>query len=115
MPGPLDPAYRARLAALNDKFAAGLPDTLSRLGALRAALDPAAPDAAAASRLYKILHTLAGSAATFGHPLLGDEARRLEEGLRTLDGEAGWAAWLARLDGFIAWAGRDPQRAPQPA
>ena len=115
MPGPLDPAFRARLAALNDKFAAGLPDTLSRLGALRAAIDPSAPDATASAGLYQILHTLAGSAATFGHPLLGNEARRLEEALRMLDGKAGWAAWLVRLDGFIGWAGRDPHGPPPAA
>src|SRR5512133_2151844 len=73
----IDEAFFARLRQLNEKFAAGVPDTLARLGALRAAFDAHAPDAALVAELQQILHTIAGSAATFGFRTMGYQARAL--------------------------------------
>lgn len=111
-----DAEFFARLAELNDKFAASLPDTLGRLSTARAAFDAAAPPPALVEQLHAVLHTLAGSSATFGFRLLGQQARTLEQRLRvltTFDAVAPreWEAWLAELDVFVAWALADPKAA----
>jgi len=111
-----DAEFFSRLAELNDKFAAGLPHTLGRLAAARAAFDAASPQAALVAEMHAILHTLAGSAGTFGLRVLGQQARVLEQRLRvftTFDavGAADWEAWLSELDVFVAWGVRDPKAA----
>jgi len=113
-----DAEFFARLAELNDKFAASLPDTLGRVAAARNAFDAAAPAPVLVEQLHAVLHTLAGSSATFGFRLLGQQARMLEQRLRvltTFDAVAPreWEAWLAELDVFVAWALGDP-KAPYP-
>ena len=78
---------------------------------------PAAPELGAATELHKVLHTLAGSAGTFGYALLGQQARVVEQGLRRLiaDPDAGaWAGWVREFDTFLAWAQADPFK-PFPA
>jgi len=105
-----------RLAQLNDKFAAALPQTLGRLAAARTAFDTVAPQAELIRELHAMLHTLAGSSATFGLRILGHQARSLEQRLRVLMtfeavDSAEWEAWLAELDTFIAWGLRDPKDA----
>jgi HPt (histidine-containing phosphotransfer) domain-containing protein len=111
-----DAEFFSRLSELNDKFAAGLPRTLGRLSGARAAFDPACADAALVDDMHAILHTLAGSAATFGFRTLGTQARLLEQRLRvftTFDTVApqDWEAWLAELDIFVAWGRHDPKSA----
>lgn len=111
-----DAEFFTRLSELNDKFAAGLPRTLGRLAGARAAFDAVQPDAALVDEMHAILHTLAGSAATFGLRTLGQQARLLEQRLRvftTFDAVApqDWEAWLAELDVFVAWGTRDPKAA----
>ncbi|MEH6437418.1 Hpt domain-containing protein [Massilia sp. DD77] len=113
MTHPADQQFFARLAALNDKFANSLPGTLDRLAGLARRLDPAAP-APAADDLQAMLHTVAGSAATFGYRGLGHHARALEQRLRVLQtfesvAAADWQDWLGELDRFIADARRDPK------
>jgi HPt (histidine-containing phosphotransfer) domain-containing protein len=110
----IDQEFFARLSALNDKFAASVPDTLARLRAQRLALDPAAPEEAAIKALHQQLHTIAGSAATFGFRIFGQEARNLEQRMRVLmafDTVAAedWSRWLAALDEYIAWAEVNPK------
>ena len=118
MTQPADQQFFARLAELNDKFAARLPSTFERLAALSgelagagaAGFDPAGP----VGELQAMLHTLAGSAATFGFRGLGHHARLLEQRLRVLrafDAVAAgeWQAWRAELDDYIAAALRDPK------
>jgi HPt (histidine-containing phosphotransfer) domain-containing protein len=112
----VDADFFGRLSALNDKFAASLPHTLGRLASARAQLDPAAPLPALVAELHAVLHTLAGSAATFGFRTLGQQARDLEQRLRvftTFDAVApeDWEHWLARLDVFVDWGLRDPKGA----
>jgi HPt (histidine-containing phosphotransfer) domain-containing protein len=111
-----DTDFFARLSVLNDKFATSLPDTLARLASARARLDPAAPGAALVGEMHALLHTLAGSAATFGFRLLGQQARVLEQRLRVFTTFAAvaprdWEDWLAQLDVFVSWGRMDPKSA----
>jgi HPt (histidine-containing phosphotransfer) domain-containing protein len=112
----IDAEFFARLAELNDRFAAGLPQTLGRLSAARDMFDVAHPQQQLVGEMHAVLHTLAGSAATFGFRVLGQQARLLEQRLRvftTFDAVAPeeWSAWLAALDVFVAWGRRDPKAA----
>jgi HPt (histidine-containing phosphotransfer) domain-containing protein len=105
-----------RLAELNDKFARSLPQTLGRLAAVRHAFDAAQPQPELVEQLLAVLHTLAGSSATFGFHMLGQQARALEQRLRVLTtfdhvGAAEWRAWLDELGIFVDWALRDPKAA----
>lgn len=115
MASRVDQDFLARLEELNKKFAASIPATLDRLRTQQARLDPAAPSAAATGQLHQELHTIAGSAATFGYRAFGQQARTLEQRLRVLmAGGAGtpddWAAWLRELDAYLAWSEEDPRR-----
>ncbi len=112
----VDAEFFERLAELNDRFAASLPQTLGRLSAARNAFDTTRPQAELMRELHAVLHTLAGSSATFGFRMLGQQARNIEQRLRvlmTFDAVApeDWAAWLSELDVFVAWALRDPKAA----
>jgi HPt (histidine-containing phosphotransfer) domain-containing protein len=114
MPTLVDTEFFARLNALNEKFAASVPDTLSRLDALRGRFDPAAPDMDLVRELHQILHTVAGSAATFGFRVLGHQARQLEQRLRVLMAfEAvaprDWQNWMEDLNDYIGWGQADPR------
>ncbi|MFK3737849.1 Hpt domain-containing protein [Massilia sp. TN1-12] len=111
-----DAEFFARLAELNGKFAASLPQTLGRLSEARHAFDVAQPQEALIAQLQAVLHTLAGSSATFGFRSLGLQARTLEQRLRVLAtfdsvSPTEWRAWLAELDAFVAWGLRDPKGA----
>lgn len=115
---PADQQFFARLAELNEQFAARLPSTFERLAALSRAIDGVGESgfdvAPAAVELQAMLHTLAGSAATFGFRGLGHHARLLEQRLRVLrafDEVAAteWQAWRAELDEYIRSAQRDPK------
>jgi len=108
----IDKEFFARLNALNDKFAASVPATLERLRGYQAAFDPDAPDPAIISDLHQTLHTIAGSAATFGFRVFGQQARSLEQRLRVLMAfeavAAGdWRHWLGALDDYLSWAERN--------
>jgi len=112
----VDAEFFERLAEFNDKFAAALPQTLGRVSAARNAFDTNQPQPELIRELHAVLHTLAGSSATFGFRILGQQARNIEQRLRVLmtfdavaPGE--WDAWLAELDGFVAWALRNPKAA----
>ena len=114
--GAADAEFFERLAQLNDKFAAALPQTLERLSAARNAFDTVRPQPELIRELHAVLHTLAGSSATFGLRILGHQARNIEQRLRVLMtfeavDPAEWEAWLAELDVFIAWGSRDPKGA----
>ena len=115
---PADQQFFERLAELNEKFAARLPSTLENLAALSRQLEragePAFDAAPAAGEVQAMLHTLAGSAATFGFRGLGNHARLLEQRLRVLRafdvvGATEWQAWRAELDEYIRVAAHDPK------
>jgi HPt (histidine-containing phosphotransfer) domain-containing protein len=110
----IDQAFFDRLNALNDKFAASVPATMARLRGLRDAFDPAVPDPAVVTELHQVLHTIAGSAATFGFRVLGQEARNLEQRLRVLMAfetiaAADWQRWLDDLASYVSWGEADPR------
>jgi len=65
----------ARIAAIRDRFAAGLPDRAARV---RALADRAASDAEAAADLHREAHGIAGSAGTFRLDAVAAAARRVE-------------------------------------
>jgi HPt (histidine-containing phosphotransfer) domain-containing protein len=116
MGGAIDEPFFTRLRVLNERFASGVPAVLDRLASARAGLDPAAPDQQLLEELRAQLHTLAGSAITFGFRVLGQQARALEQRLGVLTafesvGAADWQAWLAGLDAFVTWARHDPKAA----
>lgn len=111
---PIDQEFFARLNALNDKFAAGIPETLGRLEQARLRFDASAPDSAVITELHQVLHTIAGSAATFGFRVLGQEARHLEQRLRVLMAypviaASDWTDWLDALGEYVAWGLRNPK------
>jgi chemotaxis protein histidine kinase CheA len=66
------------LAQLTREFDDLLPQRLARAGELLRACEAGGGDDESLVELQRILHTLAGSAATFGRPALGDAAKALE-------------------------------------
>jgi chemotaxis protein histidine kinase CheA len=112
MATPVDPDFRARLAALNEKFAATVPGTLAKI---RAALDECKagseqPSQAALHQLHEVLHGVAGSAGTFGFTVFGQEARRVEQLVRAvLSSNSGWPPVVPEVEKLLAWATRDPK------
>ena len=116
MATPVDPNFRARLSALGDKYAAGIPATLQAISDALSHCRNAGADAESLVKLHDLLHGVAGSAATFGFPAYGAEARRLEQELLPLQGKrpaevADWAMLAEQVQRFLSWAGRDPKAA----
>lgn len=116
MATPVDPDFRARLAALNEKFAATVPATMEKIAAALAACQAEgaggqSPTEAAMRQLHELLHGVAGSAGTFGFGTLGQEARRLEHMLREAiaAGGLGWNSVVPEVEKFLRWAARDPR------
>ncbi|RFP21833.1 Hpt domain-containing protein [Duganella sp. BJB488] len=113
MATPADPEYRARLAALSERFAATVPGTMAQiteaLAACRASAgDP--PPEPELRRLHELLHGVAGSAGTFGFGMLGQQARRIEHMVRgVLTEHTGWPAVIPEVEQLLNWAARDPQ------
>jgi HPt (histidine-containing phosphotransfer) domain-containing protein len=113
MATPVDPDFRARLAALNEKFAATVPATMEKItSALAACVAESAaggvPSEASMRQLHELLHGVAGSAGTFGFGTLGQEARRIEHMLReTMASGSDWDAVVAEVEKLLRWAARD--------
>jgi len=111
-----DPDFRARLAALNAKFAATVPGTMGKiaqaLAACNGSMQGGMPSAASLHALHELLHGVAGSAGTFGFATLGQEARRIEQQVRTVMKEGvGWEPIPAQVERLLAWAARDASAA----
>jgi chemotaxis protein histidine kinase CheA len=110
MATPVDPDFRARLAALNDKFAATVPGTLDKIRAALAACVAGGelPSQDALHQLHEVLHGVAGSAGTFGFTVFGQEARRVEQMVRgVLSGGDSWAPVVSEVEKLLQWAARD--------
>jgi chemotaxis protein histidine kinase CheA len=110
MATPVDPDFRARLAALNEKFAATVPGTLDKIRAALAECKAGGdtPSQAALHQLHEVLHGVAGSAGTFGFAVFGQEARRIEQMVRAvLATQEGWAPVVPEVEQLLAWAARD--------
>ena len=113
MPDPPQPDFAAQLAALRQQYIDDLPGRIDEIEAGWAGLagDGYGPEACQA--LFRTVHSLAGSAPSFGHHALGDAARELEaviDGLRGGDDppgaehDAAVAALLIRLRALAAEA-----------
>jgi HPt (histidine-containing phosphotransfer) domain-containing protein len=106
---PVDPDFRAQLRALGDKFAATVPERMDTIVQALAAAG-SEPDQAALERVHHALHTVAGSAGSFGFTVLGSQARRLEGGVRELlASEGDWPALVREIEIYVAWAAVDPR------
>ena len=112
MATPVDPDFRARLAALNDKFAVTVPVTMEKitqaLAACTAGGQGVAPPEGALHQLHELLHGVAGSAGTFGFATLGQEARRVEQMVRAaIAGDAGSPPVVPEVEKLLRWAAVD--------
>ena len=108
----IDPDFRARLRALNDKYAAGVPALLQAIAQARARCDAEGPRLEPLTDLHRALHAVAGSAATFGFAALGQECRRIEQLVRAMlnapaQAVAEWPVVRAQVTALLDWAGRD--------
>lgn len=113
----VDPDFRARLRALNEKYAAGVPALMRDIEQALLRCQAEGPEPVALAQLHQGLHAVAGSAATFGFGALGQECRRLEQRLRPLlrDGsgvDAQWPALAAAVWQLLDWAARNPRAQP---
>jgi len=109
MAATVDPHYQDRLQALRDKYAASVPE---RMAAIRAGLAHCLSGGLTTANLEELhhaLHSVAGSAGSFGLHVLGDEARRIEQMVRPmLTGEtSGWEAIPVAVEALLHWADKD--------
>jgi HPt (histidine-containing phosphotransfer) domain-containing protein len=115
MATPVDPDFRARLQALNQKFAATVPVTMGKItvalaDCVSSADGKPAPAEAQLHRLHELLHGVAGSAGTFGFPVLGQQSRRVEQMVRAaLADGGGWPEIVPEVEQLLRWAAVDPQ------
>ena len=102
-----DPEFQDRLQALRDKYAASVPE---RMAAIRNALVLCQGDLAAPhiDQLHHALHSVAGSAGSFGFHALGGEARRIEQLVRgVMDAGAPWDGIEGAVEALLRWADKD--------
>jgi HPt (histidine-containing phosphotransfer) domain-containing protein len=97
------------IQALGVTFIARIPTTLSGMQDELNAIEKNAPDHTAWKTLHRHLHSLAGSAGTFGHHELGDRARELEHRIHDMLSTDGVSSELVRSTfiqdqhAFIKW------------
>ena len=107
MASPVDPAFHDRLQALRDKYAASVPE---RMAAIRNALALCQGNLIPPhiEQLHHALHSVAGSAGSFGLHALGDESRRIEQLVRAvMEGKGGWDGIEAAVQALLQWADKD--------
>jgi len=107
MASPVDPAFHDRLQALRDKYAASVPE---RMAAIRDALALCQGNLIPhhIEQLHHALHSVAGSAGSFGLAALGDEARRIEQMVRgVMETGAPWTGIEAAVHALLQWADND--------
>ncbi|KQZ27034.1 Hpt domain-containing protein [Duganella sp. Root1480D1] len=107
MATPVDPAFHDRLQVLRDKYAASVPE---RMAAIRDALVLCQGSLIPShiEQLHHALHSVAGSAGSFGLAPLGDEARRIEQMVRgVLEAGAPWFGIEAAIHTLLQWADKD--------
>ena len=108
MAAPIDPAFQDRLQALRDKYAASVPE---RMAAIRDGLTlcvAAGRTPANLEQLHHALHSVAGSAGSFGLHALGDESRRIEQLVRgVMEAGAPWGDIEPAVQALLQWADKD--------
>ncbi len=94
----------AQLQAIRQSYCASLPDKLARIEELWKLLQPDGTDKHNYDEFYRLLHSIAGSAETFGLPRLTQVARAIVQQLKTgkeMTALANIAAPLAELSRLI--------------
>jgi len=107
MANPVDPEFQDRLQALRDKYAASVPE---RMAAIREALTlcQGGPTRPNIDQLHHALHSVAGSAGSFGFHALGNEARRIEQLVRgVMEAGAPWDGIESAVQALLQWADKD--------
>jgi len=95
------------LQALRDKYAASVPE---RMAAIRDALELCRGSLIPPhiEQLHHALHSVAGSAGSFGLAALGDESRRIEQLVRgVMEAGAPWAGIEPAVHALLQWADKD--------
>ena len=77
-------ALKGRLLALQQSYAAQLPDKIGAIESCWRALQEGHWDQTAHAQLHQLTHSLAGSGGTFGYTQLSQQARAIEELLKDL-------------------------------
>lgn len=75
----LGPGQQDKFQPLRDAYGAALPQRIAEICDGWAKVERGGGEAADWHRFQRLVHTLAGSAGTFGFQALGDQARELEE------------------------------------
>jgi len=107
MANPVDPEFQDRLQALRDKYAASIPE---RMAAIREALARCQGGLTPPNidQLHHSLHSVAGSAGSFGFHALGNEARRIEQLVRAvMESGAPWDGIESAVQALLHWADKD--------
>lgn len=108
MATPVDPHFPDRLQALRDKYAASVPERMAAIRDGLALCQDQCRSPASLEQLHHALHSVAGSAGSFGLHVLGNEARRIEQLVRGMMDEGGnWAEIEAAVQALLLWADND--------
>jgi HPt (histidine-containing phosphotransfer) domain-containing protein len=108
----IDPDFRARLRALNEKYATRVPALMQAIKQASGRCDSEGPRLEPLTSLHGALHTVAGSAATFGFAALGQECRRIEQQVRAMlnapaQAVVEWPAVRGQVETLLHWAALD--------
>ncbi|MEO8627885.1 MAG: response regulator [Betaproteobacteria bacterium] len=95
--------YRDAIAQIAEAFASALPDRVKAISTLYRSVSAGTASAEMRQSLHRDVHSLTGSAATFGFPLVSQAARALELQLKTIAAsvEALSAEELAHVGGLL--------------
>jgi diguanylate cyclase (GGDEF)-like protein len=109
-----------KLAALSGSFAHNLPGRLHELADAMHKCQIDEPNQANVGLLHRLLHSLAGSAGTFGFNGLGVACARIESHLRDLMDLDSWpltgfAPVVSEIKELLRWAALDPRQGPDEA
>lgn len=108
MAQPADPHFQDRLQALRDKYAASVPERMAAIRDGLALCVTAGQTPPNVEQLHHALHSVAGSAGSFGLHVLGNEARRIEQLVRAvMEGKGAWDGIEAAVQALLQWADKD--------
>lgn len=108
MAAPIDPEFKDRLQALRDKYAASVPERMAAIRDGLALCVQAGRTPANLEQLHHALHSVAGSAGSFGLHALGDESRRIEQLVRgVMETGAAWEGIESAVQALLHWADKD--------
>lgn len=119
MTNTVDAGLQEKLRELELIFADRLPGKIREIRETMANCFAAEPGAESLHTLYRLLHSLAGSAGIFGFQELGQRARTLEIEFKSLialpeSGENNLARLAEAVEALMCWAERSPKGEPEP-